>query len=313
VALSQQLTELRARISKLKQQKTELEVTRKNNEEEIERRIDDLDVLRRAKDAEIHEMKSRLDIANDLFKAKEIEFDELSGIKMQLDAEIELYRSILNEAEEACGYRSPLDAKYTNNNSRKRRRVMTPGATPMGCGVKVVTPGISRAAKNAETDLIGSFPDSVEMKDAESESVDSGTPGDAEGAALHFSGLDLNRGMIEIQNVSKAPVALNGYILANSTGLNQFHLPKAMTLANGERLRVYVGEQYEAMGDGEDEAKALCEDYNGAFVFWPKNVWEANEADCARLYDPGQEEVATLEISPEMIDSDAAKKGCCIM
>merc|ERR1719474_2388172 len=324
--LSQQIGDLRTRISKLKQQKTELEQTRKSNEEEIERRIDDLDVLRRAKDAEIHSMKTRLDEESDRFKAKEIQFDELAGIKLQLDAEIELYRSILNEAEEACGYKSPLDAKYTNTgkrNSRKRRRVSH--VTPMGplaAGTNrkmVVTPGLTRAAKNAEADLVGSF-DSMdeEMKDPESvpesESLDSfQTAGDFEGSTLSFSGLDLNRGMIEIQNMGTDPVVLSGYTLANMTGTAQFALPKDMALESKHRVRVYVGGDFVDLEGDEEAANKMAGDYDGAFVFWTKDVWTADEPDCARLYNPQSEEVARIEISPEMVDKASAKKGCLVM
>jgi len=328
--LSQQIGDLRTRISKLKQQKTELEQTRKSNEEEIERRIDDLDVLRRAKDAEIHDMKTRLDEASDRFKAKEIQFDELASIKLQLDAEIELYRSILNEAEEACGYKSPLDAKYTNTgkrNSRKRRRVSH--MTPMGPLTDntnrkmVVTPGLTRAAKNAEADLVGSFGADLvdeEMKDPESlsvpesESLDSfNTPGDFEGSTLSFSGLDLNRGMIEIQNLGADSVMLSGYTLSNMTGTAQFALPKGMALENKHRLRVYVGGDFAALEGDEEAAKEMVGDYSGAFVFWTKDVWAADEPDCARLYNPQSEEVARIEISPEMVDRESAKKGCSVM
>ena len=49
----------------------------------------------------------------DEYKAKELQFDELAGIKLQLDSEIELYRNILNEAEQSCGYISPLNPVNT--------------------------------------------------------------------------------------------------------------------------------------------------------------------------------------------------------
>jgi len=322
--LSTEITDLRTRISKLKQQKTELEVTRKNNEEEIERRIDDLDVLRRAKDAEIHDMKTQLDSANDRFAAKEIQFDELAGIKLQLDAEIELYRSILNDAEAAQGYRSPLDEKYTSTskgNPRKRRRVSH--MTPMGPlhdntnRKMVVTPGLSRAAKNAQNDVIGAF-ESVdeEMKDPESESLDSctsTTPGNYEGSTLQFSGLDLNKGMIEIQNMGATPLALTGYTLSNMTGTSQFALPKGMELESKGKVRVYVGGDFASMNGKEEEANELVGDYDGAFVFWPKDVWNANDRDCAKLYNPQCEEVAFMSISPDMLDKTSAKQGCLVM
>jgi len=328
VKLSAEITELRTRISKLKQQKTELEVLRKNNEEEIERRIDDLDVLRRAKDAEIHDMKKQLDQECDRFKAKEIQFDELAGIKLQLDAEIELYRDILNEAEEACdGHRSPLDSKFSSTGKRSRKRRRVSHMTPMGPmdgnknRKRVVTPGLSRAAKNAEQDLIGSF-DSVdeEMKDAESESLDSvistsidhETPGNLEGP-VQFSGLDLNKGMIEIQNRGKAAVSMDGYVLSNALGTNQFTMPKDMMLESNAKLRVYVGADYEKYQQDEEAAHELVGNYKGASVFWTKDVWSADEPDFVRLYNSECVEVGCVQISPEMVDKASAKKGCLMM
>merc|ERR1712048_986244 len=122
--------DLRTRISKLKQQKTELEVQNRNNEEESEKLRNDLDDLRRSKDAELKIKNALLLQERDRYKAKELQFDELAGIKLQLDSEIELYRNILNEAEEECGYQSPLNMKKqnsnsnnTNTNTRKRKRL----------------------------------------------------------------------------------------------------------------------------------------------------------------------------------------------
>ena len=205
------------RISKLRQQKTELEVQNRNNEEEVEKMRNDLDELRRTKDAEIKEKNQELNEERDRFAQKELEFDELAGIKVQLDAEIELYRSILNEAEEACGYMSPLDARNrgsASRNSRKRRRLNN--MTPMGplkeslsectvstgnMGKKVVTPGVERAAKAALKDLKAFESADEEMKDEEEEEAcfdtedhsEYVTPGNVEGAPLQFSGLDLNK------------------------------------------------------------------------------------------------------------------------
>ena len=94
----------------------------------------DLDELRRTKDAEIKEKNQELNEERDRFAQKELEFDELAGIKVQLDAEIELYRSILNEAEEACGYMSPLDARNCGSASRnsraERRRISSCSVRP---------------------------------------------------------------------------------------------------------------------------------------------------------------------------------------
>jgi len=336
-----ELADLRTRISKLRQQKTELEVLNRNNEEEVEKMRNDLDDLRRSKDEEVKAKSQQLHAERDRYKQKELEFDELAGIKVQLDAEIELYRSILNEAEEACGYMSPLDARHRNSaqrNPRKRRRFNA--VTPMGPlhekshqrrddgkapAVKVVTPGVERAAKMAEKDLKALESADEELKDEEEDEcfdVDRGdadhgayiTPGNVEGALLQFSGLDLNKGMIEIQNTGENVIDLAGYCLSNATGTLQYEMPKEMDLENMAKVRIYVGKQmYNAMKSGELDKDELVGDYKGTYVFWGRDVWTGAEKDCVRLYNPQQREVAIMEISPEMVDGAAAKNGCFVM
>jgi len=186
---------------------------------------------------------------------------------LQLDSEIELYRNILNEAEQASGYKSPLVQMNENGTrqSRKRKRFNNYGMnTPMGCSknmntnnkiqkgaddVKVKTPGLARAAHNAQNDLLslrsdGSVSPENEMKDKEeddSEFDEYQTPGNMEGASLQFSGLDLNKGMIEIQNMGETAIGLNGYNLSNKSGDAQYSLPKDMILKSKDKLRIYVG------------------------------------------------------------------------
>jgi len=326
--LTTEVTDLRTRMSKLKQQKTELDAARHQNEEEIERLHDDYDTMRAAKDAEIHDLKSRMDAAEDRFTAKEIQFDELAGIKLQLDAEIELYRSILNEAEEASqGFKSPMDAQYANTggrNSRKRRRV-TPGmtaqntntntqCTPMG-PPPVTTPGLQRAAKNAQCDLIGSFEamktdENQEMKE-QSESL-AATPGMDSMENLQFSGLDLNLGMVEIQNVGNDTIDLAGYTLSDNLGLEQWPLV-TKSLDSRSKLRIYVGKRYlSTRGDSEKEEE-LLKGYEGAFEFWTTDAWAVDEKDVVRLYDAAGDPVVNMEISPDMVDRDSVKKGCLVM
>ena len=67
------------------------------------------------------------------------------------------------------------------------------------------------------------------------------------------------------------------------------------------------------MNGKEEEANELVGDYDGAFVFWPKDVWNANDRDCAKLYNPQCEEVAFMSISPDMLDKTSAKQGCLVM
>merc|ERR1712129_649084 len=69
---------------------------------------------------------------------------------------------------------------------------------------------------------------------------------------------------------------------------------------------------------GEEEDGTLRRDkiignYEGAFVCWGRDVWTGNHDDCARLYNPTQEEVARIEISPDMVDKSASKHGCLMM
>merc|ERR1712048_548326 len=205
----------------------------------------------------------------------------------------------------------------------------------------VITPGIARAAKIAQNDLKAFADcdeeemDDQEMKDQEEDfddasvghrSVGGITPG-IEGSPLQFSGLDLNKGMIEIQNMGEDDLALHGYALSNQDGTMQFELPKTMSLPAKATLRIYVGEElyHEIVGDGkgddeenmnEERVKArekIIGDYDGAFVCWGRDVWTGNDEDCARLYNPTQEEVARIEISPDMVDKSASKHGCLMM
>merc|ERR1712087_623480 len=98
--------------------------------------------------------------------------------------------------------------------------------------------------------------DDEEMKDREEDDASIGhrsngiTPG-IEGSALQFSGLDLNKGMIEIQNMGEDELALSGYALSNQDGTMQFELPKTMSLPSKATLRIYVGEELyrEIVGD----------------------------------------------------------------
>jgi len=105
----EELNDLRSRLSQLKQSKTDLETTNRNLEEELDKVRSDLDALRQAKDEEIRQKTLILNDWKDKCKQKEIDFDELHGIKIQLTQEIDLYRQILSEAEKCAGYASPID------------------------------------------------------------------------------------------------------------------------------------------------------------------------------------------------------------
>jgi len=352
VKQSEENTDLRTRISKLKQQKTEIEVTCRELEEETEKLRTDLDDIRRLKDAEIKSKNQIIMQQRDEYKAKELQFDELAGIKLQLDSEIELYRNILNEAEQASGYVSPLNPNTNTGHrqSRKRRRMEINTMTPMGpfnAGIKtfisgkdnnnknktdkdgkVETPGIGRAAKNAQNDLrqaLNSDVEDEEMKDAEEDSFDVDTDyvtpgGDIEGGSLIFSGLDLLQGMIEIQNVNgsddgRKGIDLSGYWLSNKSGHERFELPKGMKLEYNDKLRIFCGSEMNEVFNTDLKIKRRNEilgEYEGKYVFWGKDVWSGKEEDCARLYDPNHSEIARIEIHPDMV-SNAKGNGCFIM
>lgn len=353
----------RTRISKLKQQKTEIEVTCRGLEEETEKLRCDLDNLRRQKDAEIKNKNQIIMQQRDEYKAKELQFDELAGIKLQLDSEIELYRNILNEAEQACGYISPLNpnTNTASRQSRKRRRIEMNTMTPMGPlntksfsllnnnnkdgdnnnknannkdkDGKVETPGIGRAAKNAQNDIKQALAsdNDEEMKDAEesgntSFDVDEDyvtAGGDLEGGTLIFSGLDLLQGMLEIENKNMVinedgnrSINLGGYWLSNKSGHERFELPKEITLKYDEKLRIYCGSEMVQVFETDSRQKRRNEilgDYQGNYVFWGKDVWSGKEEECARLYDPNQNEIARIQIHPEMVIDNNGRNGCQIM
>ena len=293
----------------------------------------------------------------DEYKAKELQYDELAGIKLQLDSEIELYRNILNEAEQASGYVSPLNNNNNNNTntgtkqSRKRKRIhMTPmGPTNNNYSFllnkesnnvdkentnnntsnnnnnnngKVETPGIARAGKNAQNDIKhalqsdGSMVEDEEMKDHEEEDclmeTPYETPGNLEGARLQFSGLDLMKGMIELQNMSETPLSLNGYSLSNQCGYQQLDLPKDVILSRNEKLRIYCGDGVEKRMIKD---KDLNDGYEGNYMFWNADVWTGKDKDCAKLYNPQQQIIAQIQISPDMVDlkSQNSKQGCLVM
>jgi len=212
--------------------------------------------------------------------------------------------------------------------------------------LKVETPGITRAAKRAKKEVkqvlqsdgsaVQQSEDEMEeeeqvneeeMKDKEeddSEFDEYSTPGNAEGARLQFSGLDLLKGMIEIQNMCEQPISLRGYTLSNDTGTSQFPLPNDVVLDHNQKIRIYCGKQlYQEMCQFDDEDAApqidkkkqeIIGDFNGIYVSWGQDVWTGQSNDCARLYNPNHHEIARIEISPDMVDMNASSKsGCFVM
>merc|ERR1719229_385828 len=91
---------------------------------------------------------------------------------------------------------------------------------------KIDTPGIERGGKQAAKDIkelnVDVSDNDQEMKEIESDDqfdvADYSTPMGIEGGQLQFSGLDLNKGMIEIQNMGETNIGLNGYSMSNKSG-----------------------------------------------------------------------------------------------
>eukprot|EP00483_Globobulimina_turgida_P010686 UN10707 len=124
--------------------------------------------------------------------------------------------------------------------------------------------------------------------------------------------------MIEIQNMGETAIELDGYSLANQTGDMQYELPNKTVLSSKDTLRIYVGQQMykeicEDGANGNNKGRKLVGDYEGGYVFWGCDVWTGNHDDCARLYNPSQEEIARIEISPDMVDKNNKKGGCLTM
>jgi len=106
---------------------------------------------------------------------------------------------------------------------------------------------------------------------------------------------------------------LSGYSLSNKQGTKQFELPKNMELESRATLRIYVGEELYKQVCDEENLGDIVGDYSGAYICWGEDVWTGNDEDCARLYNPGQDEVARIEISPDMVDGSNSKNGCLTM
>jgi len=292
----EELNDLRSRLAQLKQSKTELEATNRNLEEELDKVRNDLDALRQSKDEEIRQKTTILNDWKDKCKQKEIEFDELNGIKIQLTQEIDLYRQILSEAEKCAGYASPLEF------SRKKRKINRNGENNLTEKFETTTPGIFRGAQLARKDLNCFDADannSNESKLDENKDVESdprhNTPG--ESYPLQFSTIDLSKSMIEIQNISEQCVCLKGYTLTNQDGSCQFPLPPDKILQPNERIKVFVGSREKAV--------------NGS-LSWKADVWSGQDQDEARLYDPSNREIAQIQISPDMLPSKSGA-GCLVM
>ncbi len=105
------------------------------------------------------------------------------------------------------------------------------------------------------------------------------TPMGIEGGQLQFSGLDLNKGMIEIQNMGESNIGLDGYSLCNKSGEKQYDLPKDMILESKQKLRIYVGkdmcDQLCDMNNKQNDvekSKKFVGNYDGVFVFWGCDV-----------------------------------------
>lgn len=411
--LMEEIRDLKQRINKLKQHKNDLELNVRNCEEEYEKLRNDFDVYKSTKDCQEKEKNQLIITLKEQKKQRDIEYDEVVGIKIQLAQEIELYRRILSDAEQSAGYSSPL-ASNRNNKKRKLSDSVraTLGATigGMAAGVCGSTPGIIRGAQLARQDLdrletvskdgtvtgtdtenesdienknrsnnisnnnrnknksknnksknktksrkrnrknlyndmdydgaagaggngsgngggSNSGDSDGESKDgsecgADDEDNNDGNGNDGNGNGmfldddgngddsyitpggepwpLQFSTMDLTRSMIEIQNISDGQVSLRGYTLSNSDGSAQFPLPNDRVLEPNEKLKVMIGLR----------AKP---DMHESSILWKADVWTGDEEDVARLYDPNSQEVARIEIHPDMLPIDKKNGGGCIV
>jgi len=217
----------------------------------------------------------------------------LHVLKVQLTQEIELYRKILSEAEKEAGYASPFDG-----NSNRKKRKLTSGEN--AC---YPTPGIARAAKSARAEISRIQGDNADCNDngdhkeedeSEMEQDDLVTPGEA--FPIQFSTMDLPKSMLELQNISEAPVSLKGFMITNKDGSAKFPLPEDRMLQPNEKVRIIIGLRIKA---SKNE------------ILWKADVWSGDEEDVARLYDPENKEIARIEIHPDMLLPQ--DKGCRIM
>merc|ERR1719204_934863 len=330
--------------------RTEVDERRRRAADELKGlKLDNLELrdALKAKSIELEElavMKMQLDSEIELYRNILNEAEQCAG-----------YKSPFHSVQKGNGSRNSRKRKRFNHQEVELENhhldAQLKQEEDMASHNKVRTPGVARATKMAHNDVAEALQspfsemgmgqldpvseleardrelDHIECKDREESGLGMthderselySTPGNVEGATLQFSGLNLNEGMIEIQNTGEAPIQLGGYTLSNAAGTAQYELPHKMELCSKEKLRIYVGEQMFAAMQAEEEKDDgslydIVGEYDGAYVFWGKDVWTGHEDDCARLYNPRQEEVALIEISPEMVDETAVKEGCLVM
>ncbi|ETO17410.1 hypothetical protein RFI_19912, partial [Reticulomyxa filosa] len=130
---------------------------------------------------------------------------------------------------------------------------------------------------------------------------------------LQFSGMDLCSSTLELQNVSEEPVDLKGFYLTNSNKSKIFILPHHHVLMPkpkfnadpffvttlDKKIKIIVGNDGD-LNVGKDD------------LWWQENVWNGLEDEIARLFNSKNEEVATVNITTEMIPEKIRARNKCL-
>ncbi|ETO09514.1 hypothetical protein RFI_27865, partial [Reticulomyxa filosa] len=129
------------------------------------------------------------------------------------------------------------------------------------------------------------------------------TPGQL--CPLQFSAMDLSSSTLEVQNTSEEPLNLNGFYLTNTDTSKQFHLPSNRIAHIGfvfadERIKIIVGDT--------PGLKVKTGDLR-----WHDNVWSGLKDELVRLYNPQHEEIARIEIAPEMLPKPERTRENCLI
>jgi len=132
------------------------------------------------------------------------------------------------------------------------------------------------------------------------------TPGNDESSPLIFSDMDLNTSMIAIKNITNDDINLNGYTLTNFDKSKIYSLPDINLLSN-DIITIYIGINIDINNNNEN----ININDNNCFI-WNDNVWSGQTNDAARLYDINNNEIARIEIHPDMLP-DNSKARCIVM
>lgn len=93
--------------------------------------------------------------------------------------------------------------------------------------------------------------------------------------------MDLEGQCLEIKNNSSENVCLSGWKLTNKSQTKTLQLPSNRSLKPGHRIRVVIGRNVKP---GQDD------------VHWEGDVWNGNDTDQARLFDPDDQLKSLVDI-----------------